>query len=59
MSVIQYTQLTMPSYRGTFTVEATAFDSNGVVDIEMLNKQFEFIRNAIVNMEIEKEEWRN
>lgn len=34
-------------YNGTFTVEATAFDSNGVVDIPMLNKQFEFIRNAM------------
>lgn len=34
-------------YKGTFTVEATALDSNGVVDIDMLNKQFEFIRNAI------------
>ena len=32
---------------GTFTIEATAFDSNGVIDIDMLNKQFEFIRNAM------------
>ncbi len=34
-------------YHGTFTVEATAFDSNGVIDIQMLNQQFEFIRNAM------------
>lgn len=34
-------------YKGTFTVEATAFDSEGVVDIDMLNKQFEFIRKAV------------
>lgn len=34
-------------YKGTFTVESTAFDSNGVVDIEMLNEQFDFIRNAL------------
>ena len=27
--------------------EATAFDSNGVVDIDMLNKQFDFIRNVL------------
>ena len=34
-------------YRGTFTVESTAFDRNGVIDIDMLNQQFTFIRNAI------------
>jgi len=34
-------------YKDTFTVEATAFDSSGVIDVEMLNKQFEFIRNSI------------
>lgn len=34
-------------YKDTFTVEATAFDSNGVIDIEMLNRQFALIRNAI------------
>lgn len=34
-------------YKDTFTVEATAFDSSGVIDIEMLNRQFEFIRKAI------------
>jgi len=31
-------------YQGTFTVEATAFDSSGAVDIEMLNRQFAYIR---------------
>ena len=39
--------INMIGYRGTFTVEATAFDSDGVVDIEMLNRQFELIRNAV------------
>ena len=34
-------------YKETFTVEATAFDSNGVIDIHMLNKQFEFIKNKM------------
>ncbi len=34
-------------YQGTFTVEATAFDSSGTVDVEMLNGQFEFIRQAM------------
>ena len=34
-------------YNGTFTLEATALDRNGVIDIDMLNKQFEFIRNAM------------
>lgn len=34
-------------YKGTFTLEATALDRNGVIDIDMLNKQFEFIRNAM------------
>lgn len=36
------------AYRGTVTVEATAFDSDGVVDIDMLNQQFAYIRNAMV-----------
>ncbi len=35
-------------YQDTFTVEATAFDSNGTVDVEMLNEQFEFIRKAML-----------
>lgn len=35
-------------YKGTFTVEATAFDDSGAIDIDMLNGQFEYIRNAIV-----------
>lgn len=34
-------------YRGTFTVEATAFDQSGVVDIDMLNRQFTILRNAV------------
>lgn len=35
-------------YKGTFTVEATAFDDSGAIDTDMLNGQFEYIRNAIV-----------
>ena len=34
-------------YNGSFTVESTAFDSDGVIDIDMLNNQFDFIRYAI------------
>ena len=38
-------------YKGTFTVEATAFDSVGMIDVDMLNGQFEYIRKS---MEIPK-----
>ena len=34
-------------YKGTFTVEATAFNADGDVDIEMLNEQFRYIRERI------------
>lgn len=34
-------------YRDTFTVEATAFNEEGVIDVEMLNQQFEYIRRAL------------
>ncbi|MDE6608022.1 MAG: sugar phosphate isomerase/epimerase [Lachnospiraceae bacterium] len=34
-------------YHDTFTVEATAFDQNGVVDTDMLNRQFQYIREAM------------
>lgn len=34
-------------YKGNITLEATTFDRNGAVDIDMLNKQFDFIRNAV------------
>lgn len=34
-------------YAGTFTVESTAFDSSGAVDTDMLNRQFDYIRNAL------------
>ena len=34
-------------YKGTFTLEATALDRNGVIDIDMLNKRFKFIRKAM------------
>ena len=33
-------------YTGDFTIEATAFDQEGVVDVEMLNGQVSRIRNA-------------
>lgn len=34
-------------YKGDFTVEATAFDDEGVVDVEMLNEQFRRIKGRI------------
>ncbi len=34
-------------YDGTFTVEATAFNENGIVDIDMLNRCFFKIRQYI------------
>ncbi|MBO5167439.1 MAG: sugar phosphate isomerase/epimerase [Lachnospiraceae bacterium] len=34
-------------YQGDFTVEATAFDNDGVVDVDMLNEQFRRIREWI------------
>ncbi len=34
-------------YDGTFTVESTAFDSEGLVDFDMLNRQYDIIKNAI------------
>ncbi len=34
-------------YDGTFTVEATAFDETGTVDVDMLNDQFSQIRNYL------------
>ncbi len=34
-------------YRDTFTVEATAFDRNGIVDVSMLNAQFDLVRNMV------------
>jgi len=34
-------------YQGTFTVEATAFNQEGVVDIQMLNEQFRYMRERI------------
>lgn len=37
----------MIGYNDTFTVEATAFNSEGVVDVEMLNEQFKRIRDAV------------
>lgn len=35
-------------YNGTFTVESTAFDSEGKVDFDMLNRQYALIKDAII-----------
>ncbi|MDE7223780.1 MAG: sugar phosphate isomerase/epimerase [Acetatifactor sp.] len=37
-------------YNGSFTVEATAFGSDGSVDVEMLNRCFERIRQGLKGM---------
>lgn len=34
-------------YQGTFTVESTAFGADGRVDVDMLNRQFAYIRRKI------------
>lgn len=34
-------------YKGDFTVESTAFDSEGAIDVDMLNKQFKYIRENL------------
>lgn len=34
-------------YKGDFTVEATAFNSEGIVDVAMLNEQFKYIKESI------------
>ena len=39
--------LNKTGYDGMYTVESTAFDSSGVVDVEMLNEQFTTIRDLI------------
>lgn len=35
------------SYEGDFTVESTAFNSEGVIDVRLLNRQFQYIREAL------------
>ncbi len=35
-------------YQGDFTVEATALDSDGTVDVEMLNEQFGWIKERLL-----------
>ena len=37
----------LTGYDGSFTVEATAFGSDGSVDVEMLNRCFEQIRRDL------------
>lgn len=34
-------------YSDSFTVESTAFDADGKVDFQMLNRQFDYIRKAV------------
>ena len=34
-------------YEGDYTLEATAFNNEGVVDVEMLNRQFAYVREKI------------
>lgn len=34
-------------YNDTFTIESTAFDSSGAVDMDMLNREIEFIKSHI------------
>lgn len=34
-------------YNGTFTVESTAFNNEGVINVDMLNRQFECIRKFV------------
>lgn len=36
-------------YSGSLTTEGTAFDESGFVDTDMLNKQFDFIKNEILS----------
>ncbi|MBQ7838916.1 MAG: sugar phosphate isomerase/epimerase [Lachnospiraceae bacterium] len=42
-----FKHLQKTGYEGTLTVESTAFNAEGVVDIKMLNDQFEYIRKAL------------
>lgn len=34
-------------YNGTYTIESTAFRRDGSIDVDMLNKQFEYIRSKV------------
>lgn len=40
--------LKQTGYDGTFTVESTAFGADGSVDVEMLNRQFAYIRQKYI-----------
>lgn len=42
-----FTYIKEIGYDGTFTVEATAFNSEGVVDVKMLNEQVKRIKEAV------------
>ncbi len=42
-----FAYLKQKGYDGTFTVESTAYDSEGKIDFDMLNRQYEIIKNAI------------
>ena len=37
----------MIGYDGTFTVEATAVNHKGIVDVDTLNEQFRFIKSYV------------
>ncbi len=39
--------ITTTGYDKTFTIESTAFNSEGIVDIQMLNEQVEYIRKKL------------
>ena len=43
-----FAYLKKQGYRGDFTVEATSFDENGIIDFDSLNKTFEKIRNYLL-----------
>ena len=42
-----FTHIHHSGYDGTFTVESTAFGAEGTVDIDMLNRQFAYIRKQL------------
>ena len=35
-------------YQGDYTLEATVYDSDGVVDVDILNAQFAYVREKII-----------
>ncbi len=43
-----FTYINSIGYNGTFTLESTAFNSNGIVDVEMLNNEIAQIRGLLM-----------